>query len=56
MDDMVVFHLPDLSHELEKDLDKPEGRKGVAWSVEYEDRNDLLSILKFSFHEKRIFV
>lgn len=85
---MAVFHLPDLSHEWEKDLDKPEGQKWVAWSLEceenypllkdpefmevfdykmsyhqnadivypyyrYEYRNNLLSLPKFSFHEKK---
>jgi len=33
--DVVVFYLPDLSNELEEDIEKSEGQIWVAWDAEY---------------------
>lgn len=45
--DFVVFHLPDLSNELEDDLDKPDGQKWVAWSLECEENYPFLKDSEF---------
>ncbi len=45
--DLVVFHLPDLSNEMEEDLDKPEGQKWVAWSLECEENYPFLKDPEF---------
>lgn len=45
--DFVVFHLPDLSNELEDDLDKPDGQKWVAWSLECEENYPFLKDPEF---------
>lgn len=45
--DFVVFHLPDLSNELEEDLDKPEEQKWVAWSLECEENYHFLKDPEF---------
>lgn len=44
---MVVFHLSDLSHELEKDLDKTEGEKWVTGSLGCEENYPLLKDPEF---------
>ena len=45
--DLVVFRLPDLSNEMEEDLDKPEGQKWVAWSLECEENYPFLKDPEF---------
>ena len=41
--DVVVFHLTDLSNELEEDIEKSEGQIWVAWHLELEKDNPLLN-------------
>lgn len=45
--DLVVFHLPTLEQELEGDLDKPEGQKWVAWSLECEENYPFMKDAEF---------
>lgn len=40
--DAVVFHLPTLKSELEDDLEKPDGQKWIAWSLECEENYPIL--------------
>lgn len=40
--DAVVFHMPTLNGQLEEDLEKPDGQKWVAWSLECEENYPIL--------------
>lgn len=45
--DAVVFHIPDLYKAMDDDLEKPEGQKWVAWSLESEENYPLLRNREF---------
>lgn len=45
--DVIVFHIPDLYKMMDDDLEKPEGQKWVAWSLESEENYPLLQSREF---------